>query len=223
MYWSKKLSWQEGQPLKGPILRIHRDADAMLLGNGYALPEESDEFERRSDRGSLARSLDTYARRRSSQRISSTPSNLVSPTKRPSHNATELKSVLPVVSSPIRPIRSMKPARQPSAEVSPRSPLPCATSRSYSERPSTRRFQLGVAETPRAASSTAPEIASPVEATNVDGLDVDGATSTEVHVDEASVDEAGADVDGAILAKVIVDGVIVSEVCVTAMVAQMLG
>ncbi|KAF2820243.1 hypothetical protein CC86DRAFT_459754 [Ophiobolus disseminans] len=162
-YWSRTLSWQDEKPFQGPTLRIHRDADAFLLDNGVAPPEEPEEPKQPPGRVSLSRSIGALTKRISKQTMSSSPSTAELPTHTPSRISTSVNTTSPVVTSPISPIRSMKPARQPSATYTPRRTLSGSRRWSQSRRTSKERAQLAVAGSPVTETTKGRISVSPVE------------------------------------------------------------
>jgi len=166
-YWSKTLSWRDGQPYTGPILRIHRDADAVLLGKGVAPPEEPEARDQRPERASLGRSLGALAGRLSQQTIHSTKSEDVPAAQSTTRPISAFHSALPVT---ISPIRAMRPPRQSSGEMSPGSRSSLTKLPANSNRISLPRGQPSIVESAAAKTSTDPNNDPSVEHAGADDV-----------------------------------------------------
>jgi hypothetical protein len=117
-WWTKTLACRPSEPEKGSVLRIHQDAQAVLFGDAEDLPKECCLSDQSPARVSLDRSFDAPARDVPKQSISTVTSSIDSfeHTSTPIRLDTNLSA--PVV---ISPIRAMKPPRQFSTELPPRS------------------------------------------------------------------------------------------------------
>ncbi|KAF2033100.1 hypothetical protein EK21DRAFT_109237 [Setomelanomma holmii] len=118
-YRTKILSWKRDQPNRGPVLRIHKDADALVLGIGDLSDDQSDAEGKHTERMSLGRSLGAFAQRMSKQ---AKPKVILEP-----HADTSTTTCAPVDidksgSVKISPLRSFAPQRQSSARLPPWSP-----------------------------------------------------------------------------------------------------
>jgi hypothetical protein len=116
-WWSRTLAWRADEPHHGPVLRIHKDIEAILFGDEKNFPADSIVPDLPTS-SSLSRTLHSIAKRASWQSSHKAPSSSRSPTQASLPIRPAVKEGAPVV---ISPIRSMRPARQPSAPVSPKS------------------------------------------------------------------------------------------------------
>jgi hypothetical protein len=140
-WWTKTLACRPSEPEKGSVLRIHQDAQAILFGAGEDLPKECCLPAQSPAKVPLDRSFDALARDLPKQRIPTVTSSIDSSAHTPNPIRLDTNLAAPVI---ISPIRAMKPPRQFSTELNPRSVSSPTQSLSQPRATSGKCAQFGV-------------------------------------------------------------------------------
>ncbi|KAH7080099.1 hypothetical protein BKA63DRAFT_505697 [Paraphoma chrysanthemicola] len=117
-YRTKILSWKKDEPTRGPVLRVHKDADALILGIGEVSDDEPDLSDEPSEKMSLRRSIGAFAHRMSKPN----GSTITAESKPVPTTASTMVEADKIESVKISPLRNFAPQRQPSARLPPWSP-----------------------------------------------------------------------------------------------------
>ncbi|KAH7086415.1 hypothetical protein FB567DRAFT_593358 [Paraphoma chrysanthemicola] len=121
-YRTKILSWKKDEPTRGPVLRVHKDADALILGIGEVSDDEPDLSDEPSEKVSLRHSIGAFAHRMSKPNRSTTTAESKPLPTTASTMASTMAEADKIESVKISPLRNFAPQRQPSARLPPWSP-----------------------------------------------------------------------------------------------------